>query len=100
LTTGPFSFCPRPSYQRSAAVILVVVFVIVMPPVSEALVATVARLVEFVPVVTGLLAICSVAIDIVLQPILPLVDVAVARGDVVIIRVGYGHGAEKQDAAR
>jgi hypothetical protein len=71
-----------------------------MPPVSEALVATVARLVEFVPVVTGLLAICSVAIDIVLQPILPLVDVAVARGDVVIIRVGYGHGAEKQDAAR
>jgi hypothetical protein len=76
-----------------------VVFVVVTPPVSEALVATIARLVEFVPVVTGLLAIGSAAIDIVLQPILPFVDVPAAARDVIVVRMRDRCRTEKQNSS-
>ncbi|HWX38379.1 MAG TPA: hypothetical protein VNY09_04005 [Candidatus Sulfotelmatobacter sp.] len=78
-----------------AIVVLFVVLVTVMPAVSEALVAIVARFVEFVPVVLGLAAIGSVAVDIVMQPIFPFVDVPAAARDVIVVGVRDPRGTEE-----
>jgi hypothetical protein len=75
------------------------VIVIIVPEVSEALVATVAGFVEFVLVVPGLLAVDSVMVNVMLQPVLPFVDVPAARGDVIVVRARHRRGSEKQNSA-
>jgi len=83
----------------TVVIVVLMVFVMVVPLVPETAVAVVARLAEFMAIVVGLLAIRSVAIDVMLQPVLPFVDVPPAGRDIVVIRSHDRRGSQQQQTA-
>jgi len=65
-------------FEQSAPVAVTVVVVVVTPVLAKTVLAMLAGLGEFVPIVICLAAVVTVAADVALQAVFPLIDVPVA----------------------
>ena len=78
-------------------VVMIVVAVVIAPPVMEAFPARVTRGIELLAIVLGLAAVSAVTVDVMVEAILPFVDVPVA-GSHIVIRARGLHTAHEQQS--
>lgn len=81
-------------------VVMVIAAILVAPLVAVAMPARVARGVELFAIVPGLVALGPVTVDVMIQAVLPFVDVPVAGAHIVIRTRGLRAAHEQQSAGK